>query len=154
MNDMILWFLSGDVSIQFQTKSDLLSKEIDELETLQKQIATEGWGKAYLQKRDNETGKWGNGFYTPKWISTHYTLLDLRKIGIHSDNIQYKESAEILLENLWFTKGKVLKDRWQDVCISGMFLHICCYANIRSKKIFSSIFCPFNVSSENSEIDN
>ncbi len=139
MDKIISWLLSGDIAIQFQTKRDLLSADKKVLATLQKRISTEGWGKVFLQKRDCKTGKWGNGFYGPKWISTHYTLLDLRSIGIHPETQQYKESAEILLDKLWYNKGKVRKDRWQDVCVSGMFLHICCYAKITSDKIFEIV---------------
>ncbi len=139
MKKIISWLLSSDTAIQFQTKRDLLSTDINELEALQKCISTQGWGKTYLQKRDDKTGKWGNGLYGPKWISTHYTLLDLRNIGIHPETPQYKESAELLLDELWFNKGKVRKDRWQDVCVSGMFLHICCYAKIKSDKIYEIV---------------
>jgi hypothetical protein len=133
------WLLSGDVAIQFQTERDLLSVDTSELEILQKSISTSGWGKLFLQKQDNETRKWGNGLYGPKWISTHYTLLDLRNIGIHPDTLQYKESAELLLDEMWFDKGKVRKDRWRDLCVSGMFLHICCYAKIESNKIYEIV---------------
>jgi len=139
MKNIILWLLSGDIAIQFQAKRDLFSTQTNELETLQKRIATMGWGKAFLQKRDNKTAKWGNGLYGPKWISTHYTLLDLRNIGIHPETPQYKESADLLLDKLWFNKGKVRKDRWQDLCVSGMFLHICCYAKIKSDKIYEIV---------------
>ncbi len=139
INEIISWLLSGDTAIQFQTKRDLLAANKKELETLQKHISTKGWGKTFLQKRDNETGKWGNGLYGPKWISTHYTLLDLREIGIHPETAQYIESAELLLDELWFNNGKVRKDRWQDLCVTGMFLHICCYAKIKSDKIYEIV---------------
>jgi len=139
MNKIISWLLSGDTAIQFQAKRDLLTTKANELEILQKRISSEGWGKTYLQKRDNSTGQWGNGWYSPKWISTHYTLLDLRNIGIHHTTIEYQESAKFLLDELWFNKGKVRKDRWQDLCITGMLLHICCYAKIKSEKIYEIV---------------
>ena len=61
-----------DVSVQFQVQRDLLW---DYRPELQAQIAEEGWGAQFL-KAQNSDGHWGRGFYQPKWISTHYTLLD------------------------------------------------------------------------------
>ncbi|MBT8220938.1 MAG: hypothetical protein KJP00_14005, partial [Bacteroidia bacterium] len=69
-NDVIVkWLLSGDVSIQYQVHRDLLATD---REDLRKRIATDGWGKKYLSLR-NPNGHWGQKFYQPKWISTHYT---------------------------------------------------------------------------------
>lgn len=135
MYQVIKWLLEGDVSIQFQTKRDLLQLGMDELEKLQRRITHEGWGKAFLSKRNDSTGQWGGGWYTPKWTSTHYTLLLLKKIGIHPDTKQYKESASLLLDAIWFNQGLVTKDRYQDMCVSGMLLGICCYTKIQSPKI-------------------
>ncbi|MFC1898575.1 hypothetical protein ACFLYJ_03280 [Candidatus Cloacimonadota bacterium] len=135
MNEIIDWLLSGDISIQFQTKRDLLKTGKRELEKLQKKIAAESWGKSFLEKRNSETGQWGNGWYSPKWISTHYTLLELKSIGIHPANPEYLKSAELLLDKLWFNQGKVRKDRWQDMCVAGMILGMCCYAHVHSPKI-------------------
>lgn len=135
MENIIDWLLKGDVAIQFQTKRDLLDTNEKELKELQKRISEQGWGKAFLDKRDNETGLWGKGIYTPKWISTHYTLLDLKNIGLDPTNPYYLESSKILLEKLWYNKGKVGKDRYQDVCVSAMVLSICCYAEVKSEKI-------------------
>ncbi|MCF7859391.1 MAG: hypothetical protein K9N07_08765 [Candidatus Cloacimonetes bacterium] len=132
---MINWLLSGDVSIKYQTRRDLLETEPEELEKLQKRIALEGWGKAFLAKYNSQTGQWGNGWYTPKWISTHYTLLELKNIGIHPETPQYKNSAELLLEHLWYNKGGIRPDRMLDLCIVGMMLGICCYTAIKSPKL-------------------
>ena len=139
MNSNISWLLSGDISIQFQTQRDLLNADKIDFEKLQKRIAKEGWGKAFLSKRNSKTGQWGNGWYSPKWISTHYTLLELKSIGIHPETPEYKLSAELLLENMWFNQGKVRKNRWQDMCVAGMHLGICCYSKIDSPKIYEII---------------
>lgn len=75
---IIDWLLAGDVAIEVQTRRDLLGVDRPDL---QARIATEGWGKAYLSQR-NPTGGWGLEFYRPFWTATHYTLLDLKAIGI------------------------------------------------------------------------
>jgi len=139
MKKIIDWLLDGDVSIQYQTKRDILDCNKKEVLLLQKRISEKGWGKSFLDKRDNETGLWGKGIYSPKWISTHYTLLDLKNINIYPTNSKYIKSSKILLNNLWFNMGKIREDSYLDVCIAGMILSICCYAKVKSKKIFEII---------------
>lgn len=73
LQKVIKWLLEGDVSIQYQVHRDLLGNDRQDL---QDRIAKEGWGERFLIKR-NSNGHWGDRFYQPKWISTHYTLLDL-----------------------------------------------------------------------------
>jgi hypothetical protein len=75
---IINWLLEGDPSIQFQVWRDLLGVEKKEL---QDRIEKEGWGYQFLSKRHSE-GHWGDRFYQPKWISSHYTLLDLRNLNL------------------------------------------------------------------------
>ena len=65
MSVLIDWLLEGDIAIKFQTKRDLLDLNNRELSVLQNHISEEGWGKAFLNKRDNKTGLWGNGIYSP-----------------------------------------------------------------------------------------
>jgi len=77
--------------------------------------------------------------YSPKWISTQYTLLELKNMGIALDNEFYKESSELLLNGMWFNKGKVSKNRYQDMCVTAMILSIVTYAKSQSEKIFEII---------------
>ena len=133
-NSLIQWLLEGDVSIQYQTYRDLLEASSDVTSELQARISTEGWGKSFLEKRDPKTLLWGNGSYSPKWISTHYTLLELKNLGIPQDNPQYKESAAVLLDRMWVDGGKVTKTRRQDLCVCAMILGICCYGKLQLPK--------------------
>jgi hypothetical protein len=45
--ELIAWLLAGDASIHYQTRRDLLA---DGRLELQRRIATEGWGAAYLSR--------------------------------------------------------------------------------------------------------
>ena len=134
--EIVKWLLDGDVSIQYQANKYLLESEPENLETLQTRMSSEGWGRAFLDFRDEITGQWGKGWYTPKWRSTHYTLMELRDIEIHPETPEYKESAGKLLNALWYKKGFGSKGRMLDMCIAGMLLRICCYCHIESDKIF------------------
>lgn len=81
MERLIDWLLSGDVSIQYQTRKYLLEQPDSELSALRGRIATEGWGKRFLDAR-GPGGHWSREFYQIKWQSSHYTLLDLRQLEI------------------------------------------------------------------------
>jgi hypothetical protein len=129
--NVINWLLEGDVSIQYQVKRDLLNVSNKELETLHRRIPLEGWCKKYLSKRAAKTGLWGGGIYSPKWISTHYTLLDLKNLCIPKSNKLYIESSKIILDKLWFNNRGVAEERKQDICVCGMLLSICSYAGIQ-----------------------
>lgn len=85
MDPLIDWLMSGDISLKYLTCKYLLHKPEDELDLLRKRIAADGWGKAFLTAR-NPSGHWGRDFYQVKWISFHYTLLDLRALGAYGEN--------------------------------------------------------------------
>ena len=86
------WLLQGDPSIQYQTKKDLL--EIPELELvgIQQNIARSGWGARFLSYQE-QSGLWGGGIYGPKWISTHYTLMTLMRLGLPRENDQARKDV-------------------------------------------------------------
>ena len=96
---LIEWLLNGDISIQYQVNRDLL---LDDREDLQKRISNEGWGAKFLSKRQ-ANGHWSKKFYQPKWISTHYTLLDLRNLNIRPDNPIARNAIDLVLKT---TKAK------------------------------------------------
>jgi hypothetical protein len=123
---IIAWLLDGDVAIQYQVHRDLFGRERKDLRS---RIATEGWGKRFLRARHKE-GHWGREFYQPKWISTHYTLLDLKHLGIAPDHPQIRESIAQIIENHkdqdgGINPGKTIKQ--SDVCVNGMFLNYAAY---------------------------
>lgn len=123
---LIDWLLEGDVSIQYQVHRDLLDSEQRQL---QERIATEGWGARILSQR-KETGHWGLRFYNPKWISTHYTLLDLKHINISPDNEDIKQSIAQVIQTEKGTDGGILPAgpyKNSEMCVSGMFLNYASY---------------------------
>jgi hypothetical protein len=125
-NYMINWLLDGDVSIQYQVHRDLLGVE---KKSLKDRIAKEGWGKAFLSRRRKD-GHWGIRFYQPKWISTHYTLLDLKHFGISPSNKECRQTIEMVLKENKSPDGGLnphteISD--SDVCINGMGLNYACY---------------------------
>ena len=124
--EVIDWLLKGDVSIQYQVYRDLLSVDRNDLRS---KIANVGWGKKFLSKRKAD-GHWGVRFYQPKWISSHYTLLDLRNLCIAPDTPAIQESLRLIGTR---EKGRdgginpIGAVQRSDVCVNGMFLNYASY---------------------------
>lgn len=137
-DELIKWLLKGDVSVQYQTNRDLL---LNNNKTLQDRISSEGWGKKFLSKR-NENGHWGQKFYQPKWISTHYTLLDLRNLCISPETPVPKETIDRILKEEKGPDGGVLpisKEQVCDVCLNGMLLNYASYFKTDEIKLKSIV---------------
>jgi len=137
--NLINWLLDGDVAIQYQTHRDLLGEERPDL---QERIATEGWGAKFLSYRKPE-GLWGNRFYQPKWISTHYTLVDLKNLAISPSTIPIRESIQQVLDTLKAWNGGILlstaPDRASDICVDGMFLNYAAYFGMAEEDLKSIV---------------
>lgn len=131
MSSNIAWLLEGDVSIQYLTKKFILSARPNEFQPLRERIATEGWGKVFLDAR-NPDGHWGIDFYLPKWISSHYTLLDLRYLEIEPVD-PIKETINLILEQSKAPDGSITESKRNDsgdLCVNGMFLNYASFFGI------------------------
>ncbi len=132
------WLLEGDVAIQYQVHRDLLDAEKPLLRDC---IASEGWGARFLGFRKKE-GHWGRGFYQPKWISSHYTLLDLKNLGIAPEHPDIIESVLVILRDHKGPDGGVNPSRTikqSDVCLNGMFLNFASYFKAEGEALRSIV---------------
>lgn len=137
-DEIISWLLEGDVSVAYQTHRDLLSAD---KQGLRKRIESEGWGLIYLSKR-NKNGHWGERFYQPKWISTHYTLLDLKNFSISPSNKLIKQTLEIIFDAEKGPDGGILPigaKQKCDVCVNGMVLNYAAYFHVAEEKLKSVV---------------
>lgn len=138
MDRLIEWLLKGDVSIQYQVQRDLLGYENS---SLRDRIATEGWGAKFLSFRQSE-GHWGQRFYQPKWISSHYTLLDLKNLALSPNNTEIKQSIIQIIDTLKGSDGGISPfgaEKKCDVCVNGMFLNYASYFRMPEEKLNSII---------------
>jgi len=136
MNSTIEWLLEGDVSIQYLTRKYLLDEGENELRHLRKRIASEGWGKRFLDAR-SASGHWGRGFYQPKWISSHYTLLDLRYLEIEPVE-PIRQTIQLILNYCKNSDGSINESRAPrsgDVCVNGMFLNYAAFFGTPEKDL-------------------
>jgi len=138
-NQLFKWLLEGDVSIQYQVYRDLLGEDRNDL---QDRIALEGWGKQFLSKRKSN-GHWGMRLYQPKWISSHYTLLDLRNLNLNPYNEIVKETIDMITDTSIAEDGGIQLGSstsiHTDVCVNGMFLNYAAYFKTAEEKLSSVI---------------
>jgi hypothetical protein len=114
-NDIINWLLSGDPSIRWQVMRDILHCEEKAVDQERRKISSEGWGARLLSFQD-EAGMWDGQVYTPKWISTTYSLLLLRGLGMFAIPSVLKGCERLYTIGIYdgkeirFSKNKALRD--------------------------------------------
>jgi hypothetical protein len=138
-NDAVInWLLEGDVAIQYQVHRDLLRVERSDL---QKRIAQEGWGAAFLAVR-NPDGYWSERYYQPKWISAHYTLLDLKNLNIDPDNMLIRQTLQRVFAEEKSEDGGINPANsiaQSDVCVNGMVLNFAAHFKVDEENLKSVI---------------
>jgi hypothetical protein len=125
---VIDWLTAGDPSVRWQTLRDLVGSPRATVERERGRVAREGWGADLLARQDR-TGTWARALYSPKWISTTYTLLLLRDFGLPPNNRQARKACVILLEQ-GFRRDRGInygRHDQSETCITGMVLSILSY---------------------------
>ena len=126
------WLMDGDPAVQWQVKRDLLDQPPTVYEKTRQQVAKIGWGARYLALQTDD-GKWGNGIYGPKWISTHYTLQTLRFLGLAPGHPAALKAFEAILHYGEFQDD--IYNYWPhwsdpDICVCGMLVAMWAYFEI------------------------
>lgn len=126
MENFSIWLNQQDISVQYIYGKLVFSNQDSEK---QKLIATQGYGQYFLSKQ-NVNGHWGKYYYQPKWTSTHYTLLQLKDIGMSQDNLncvnillQMFDECQLEDGGLNLAKSKLASD----ICVDGMILNYASY---------------------------
>lgn len=128
IDDKVLnWLLNSDPAIIWQVKRDLLDLSSIEYQNDLQQVSTTGWGADLLSRQDPE-GTWGGGYYGPKFISTHYTLLLLRRMGMLPNRQTSIGCLQLLrmpfIGGLEPEKPSSTTGIGKELCITGMALGI------------------------------
>jgi hypothetical protein len=112
------WLLAGDPTLRWQVLRDLSEAPKRKWEAERARIQTEGDGARLLAFQDPDGG-WGGGLYTPKWISTTFTLLLMRDLGFDSGCPAAARGGEII-------RKRVNKTQYEAygtcTCVVGMWL--------------------------------
>jgi hypothetical protein len=124
------WLLDGDPSIRWQALRDVVGADERSVERARQKVARDGWGKQLLAMQD-AGGTWAGGkssdggLYSPKWISTTYTMLLLRDLGLPATNRQARRACTHLLDQGLQRDGGI-NYGWNtsETCVTGMVLSI------------------------------
>lgn len=133
--DVLGWLLESDPSIRWQVMRDLLDAPDDEYLAERRLVARTGWGARFLPLQA-KNGLWGGGDYSPKWISTTYTLLDLRHLGVDPAAPLVRTAVSRVEENI--TSGRM---NWPffsyrgETCVTGMILALSSYFNVENEGV-------------------
>jgi len=123
------WLLKGDPSIRWQVLNDLAKTDSKLIEKERARITKEGWGAKLLSYQDNE-GTWAQSLYSRKWISTTYSMLLLKRLGLPRNNKQALTACNILWEKGIYKDGGInysASYSYSETCITGLILSILSY---------------------------
>jgi hypothetical protein len=145
-NPVIQWLLQGDPSIRWQVLQDLLGAPESTIDRERRKVARDGWGARLLAKQ-NAAGTWARGrssdggLYSPKWISTTYTMLLLRDFGLPSNTRAARKACKLLLDGGLQPDGGVNYGTWakwtrrSETCVTGMVLSILSYFHYEDARL-------------------
>ncbi len=136
MNKTLNWLLDGDSSIRWQTLRDLCETPVNEYEKVRAEIAVQDWGARLLSKQD-PSGTWAGGLYSPKWISTTYTLLLLKRLGLQPEHPQALKGCALLIDKGFYHDGGIaFSESWSrgETCVTGMVLSILSYFRYQDER--------------------
>lgn len=140
--EIIAWLLEGDPAVRWQVHAYLLGSDARTVAAEQERVALEGWGARLLALQDPE-GTWSGALYSPKWVSTHYTLFELRRLGLAPGHPQALRAARVLLDAGFLVDhgidfsatARAPARRHAETCISGMCLAMFAYFGLDDERV-------------------
>jgi hypothetical protein len=127
VGQLLEWLLDSDPAIRWQVMRDLTDEPELAIAKERAKVADEGWGARLLALQADD-GNWGGGVYSPKWISTTYTLLLLRHLGESPDDAKVRAAIALVRERVTMGgKNSPFFDYATEACITGMTLALGSY---------------------------
>lgn len=135
--NQVEWLLEGDPSIRYQTLRDLHNTNVKDIQKERQKILNEGWGRRLMELQE-ENGTWSNALYSPKWTSTFYTLLLLKRFGALNDK-NIEKACRILLDKGFYKKDGGINywKSWKqgECCVTGMLLSMLCHFQVEDDHV-------------------
>ena len=113
---VIDYLLDSDEAVKAFASKALLEQDF----TIKKSDLIEN----YLSKFDHKTNLFGQGVYSPKWISTFYTLKDLYQFGIDPNHPILHKGLDSITTDLWTNT----RYKYPDLCVIAMLVSVSTYA--------------------------
>ncbi|MFC1575073.1 hypothetical protein ACFL5A_00300 [Gemmatimonadota bacterium] len=135
--DVLKWLLAGDPSVRWQTQRHLQGAGPKTWRRERERVAVHGWGARILEEQASD-GTWGGGLYSPKWTSTTYSLILLRRLGLEPLHPAAVRGCEALVESGDSDDGGVDLSRGlnrSETCITGFVLGLITYFRLPSPRI-------------------
>ncbi len=137
----IPWLLDGDAAIRWQTRRDLLDQPQDAYTRDRAAVSSTGWGGRLLGLQAPD-GTWGGGLYGPKWTSTTYTLLLLRRCGLDPTDPDARRGVNKLWDGARYFDGGLTAAVTIDLpeaCITSMYVALACYFGVDDPRVDEAI---------------
>ena len=126
-SEVIDWLLDADPAITWQVMRDLTGADRGDVDAERSRVAKEGWGIRLLDLQAAD-GQWGGGVYSPKWISTTYTLLLLRRLGIDPQDPKMRSAIDLVRERVTMGgRDRLFFDYSTETCVTSMVLALGSY---------------------------
>lgn len=135
------WLLDGDAAIRWQARRDLLDEPEEAYARDRALVSTTGWGGRLLELQSPD-GTWGRGLYGPKWTSTTYTLLLLRRCGLDPTDPRPRRGVAQLWDHARYFDGGLTAAVTIDLpeaCITSMYVTLACYFGLDDPRVDEAI---------------
>jgi hypothetical protein len=129
------WLLASDPAIRWQVLRDLAGAPRPEYEAERRRLLTTGWC-ARLLKKQGDDSLWSHSLYNGKWVSTTYSLYQLKLFGLPPRHPAATRACRILLEGGLFGGNEIRFSRNQeirDLGVTAFVLSLCCYFGLDSR---------------------
>ena len=138
MDSQVLeWLLEGDPAIRWQVERDLLDLPVAQWGATRGTLGQTGWAHRLLSEQDPD-GTWASGLYQPKWTSTNYTLLLLRRMGLDPADDRAREGCLRLVNGATWIPGGLTywpSHGYAERCVNAMVLSVCAYFDVRDARV-------------------
>jgi hypothetical protein len=108
--NQIEWLMGGDPAIRWQVLNDLLDSSRSDVDAERRLVSETGWGRELIAVQ-GVNGRWAadsgpeafRGLHSPKWTSTTYTLLLLRRLGLDPESEAARLGCRAIVEGAHWT---------------------------------------------------
>jgi hypothetical protein len=131
---VIRWLLSGDPAIRWQVMNDLTHERDDIVALERARVASEGWGRALLDRQAKE-GWWNPN--DPGWMISMDALILLREMGLDPESPQARCAITRVKEHLRWQRldNRPYFEGETEACINGAILAFGSYFGERCDRI-------------------